>query len=222
MRCGGRFARRNCRRRGGWRSCGRHEWGFRSTSTILFGHIERPEHVARHLGVLWDLTARTPGITEFIPLPFVPYRTRLGREHGISEMVGKERRSCCTRWARLFFGRFDTQLAGLVGEVGPGGGEREFPVRVNDLGRRCWRRALRGRRVEVRGVAWAGGDGGGISEAGRMPVRRDTLYHAVDGAGFSHQGGFAGSEASVADATAWPPFCCVAAFVAASLEKLRR
>ncbi|MDJ0928297.1 MAG: 5-amino-6-(D-ribitylamino)uracil--L-tyrosine 4-hydroxyphenyl transferase CofH [Gammaproteobacteria bacterium] len=48
-----------------------HHVGLRTTSTIMFGHVERPEHWARHLLALRDLQAETGGITEFVPLPFV-------------------------------------------------------------------------------------------------------------------------------------------------------
>ncbi|THD04785.1 7,8-didemethyl-8-hydroxy-5-deazariboflavin synthase [Panacagrimonas perspica] len=49
-----------------------HETGLRTTSTIMFGHIERPVHWARHLLALRTLQIDTGGITEFVPLPFVP------------------------------------------------------------------------------------------------------------------------------------------------------
>jgi FO synthase len=48
-----------------------HEVGLRTTATIMYGHVERPEHWARHLLRIRDLQARTGGFTEFVPLPFV-------------------------------------------------------------------------------------------------------------------------------------------------------
>jgi FO synthase len=48
-----------------------HEVGLPTTSTIMFGHLERPEHWARHLLALRKLQFRTGGFTEFVPLPFV-------------------------------------------------------------------------------------------------------------------------------------------------------
>lgn len=48
-----------------------HEIGLRSTSTIMYGHIEEPLHWARHLLSLRDLQSETGGFTEFVPLPFV-------------------------------------------------------------------------------------------------------------------------------------------------------
>ena len=48
-----------------------HNVGFRTTATIMYGHVERPEHWARHLLRIRDLQKRTGGFTEFVPLPFV-------------------------------------------------------------------------------------------------------------------------------------------------------
>jgi FO synthase len=48
-----------------------HEAGFRTTSTIMYGHIDGPVNWARHLLRLRELQSRTGGITEFVPLPFV-------------------------------------------------------------------------------------------------------------------------------------------------------
>ena len=48
-----------------------HHVGFRTTATIMYGHVEAPEHWARHLLRIRALQARTGGFTEFVPLPFV-------------------------------------------------------------------------------------------------------------------------------------------------------
>ena len=48
-----------------------HEVGFKTTATIMYGHLERLEHWARHLIRIRDLQYRTGGFTEFVPLPFV-------------------------------------------------------------------------------------------------------------------------------------------------------
>ncbi len=48
-----------------------HGLGLKTTSTIMFGHLEHPVHWARHLLLLRDLQEETGGFTEFVPLPFV-------------------------------------------------------------------------------------------------------------------------------------------------------
>jgi FO synthase len=49
-----------------------HKVGLRATVTIMYGHVDRYEHWARHLLRVRALQARTGGFTEFVPLPFVP------------------------------------------------------------------------------------------------------------------------------------------------------
>ena len=48
-----------------------HGQGINSTATVMFGHVEQPVHLARHLLRLRSLQSRTGGFTEFVPLPFV-------------------------------------------------------------------------------------------------------------------------------------------------------
>jgi FO synthase len=50
---------------------GAHRAGLRSTTTIMFGHVETPRSWARHLIRLREQQRRTGGFTEFVPLPFV-------------------------------------------------------------------------------------------------------------------------------------------------------
>ena len=48
-----------------------HEVGLRSSSTMMYGHVDQPHHWVGHLQVLRDIQDRTGGFTEFVPLPFV-------------------------------------------------------------------------------------------------------------------------------------------------------
>ena len=48
-----------------------HRVGLPTTSTIMFGHLERTEHWARHLNALRRQQDETGGFTEFVPLPLV-------------------------------------------------------------------------------------------------------------------------------------------------------
>ena len=48
-----------------------HRAGLRSTTTIMFGHVDGPSSWARHLLALRDQQQLTGGFTEFVPLPFV-------------------------------------------------------------------------------------------------------------------------------------------------------
>ena len=48
-----------------------HELGIPTTSTVMFGHIETNEQIAKHIGLIRDIQIKTGGITEFVPLSFV-------------------------------------------------------------------------------------------------------------------------------------------------------
>ena len=48
-----------------------HRLGIPSTSTMMFGHVDRPDHWVRHIRLIGRLQDETGGFTEFVPLPFV-------------------------------------------------------------------------------------------------------------------------------------------------------
>ena len=158
-----------------------HEMGIRSTSTILFGHIETPRHVAAHFRVLRDLQNDTGGITEFIPLPFVPYRTPLGQARGIREMVSKEDALLLHAVARLFFGRLIPNVQVSWCKLGLDVAMESFSCGVDDLGGTLLAENITRSAGGRHGQALAPGEmADAIRRAGRTPVRRDTLYHYLD------------------------------------------
>jgi FO synthase len=56
-----------------------HDLGIPSTSTMMYGHAELPEHWVRHLLLLREIQMDTGGFTEFVPLGFIHSQTRLFR-----------------------------------------------------------------------------------------------------------------------------------------------
>ena len=48
-----------------------HRVGLRSSSTMMYGHVDHPRHWLAHLRVLARVQDETGGFTEFVPLPFV-------------------------------------------------------------------------------------------------------------------------------------------------------
>ena len=48
-----------------------HEVGLRSSSTMMYGHVDQPRHWLGHFRVLAGIQDRTGGFTEFVALPFV-------------------------------------------------------------------------------------------------------------------------------------------------------
>ncbi|MEZ0095790.1 bifunctional FO biosynthesis protein CofGH [Streptacidiphilus sp. EB129] len=48
-----------------------HELGLRSSSTMMYGHVDQPRHWLGHLRLLARIQERTGGFTEFVTLPFI-------------------------------------------------------------------------------------------------------------------------------------------------------
>jgi FO synthase subunit 2 len=48
-----------------------HRLGIKSTSTIMFGHLETPEDRTKHIALLRNIQKETGGFTEFVPLDFI-------------------------------------------------------------------------------------------------------------------------------------------------------
>ena len=48
-----------------------HELGIPTTSTVMFGYLETPTQLAKHIDLIRGIQQQTGGITEFVPLSFV-------------------------------------------------------------------------------------------------------------------------------------------------------
>ncbi|HET9677136.1 MAG TPA: 5-amino-6-(D-ribitylamino)uracil--L-tyrosine 4-hydroxyphenyl transferase CofH, partial [Solirubrobacterales bacterium] len=110
-----------------------HRAGLRSTSTVMFGHIEEPRELARHMRVVRALQERTGGITEFVPLSFIPFNTLLGRTHGIEEISIRENLKHTAAF-RLALGRSIPNLQASWVKMGLEGATEALRWGVNDLG----------------------------------------------------------------------------------------
>jgi FO synthase len=110
-----------------------HRAGLRSTSTVMFGHIEEPWELAEHMRVIRSLQERTGGFTEFVPLSFIPFHTMLGRTHGVEE-ISREENLKHTAVFRLALGRSVTNLQASWVKMGLDAATEALRWGVNDLG----------------------------------------------------------------------------------------
>jgi FO synthase len=157
-----------------------HRAGLRSTSTVMFGHIEEPRELARHMRVIRALQERTGGITEFVPLSFIPFNTMLGRTHGIEEISMADNLKHTAAF-RLALGRAIPNLQASWVKMGLEGATESLRWGVNDLG---------GTLMEENISRMAGSQHGVRLEpeqlidaaraAGRDPAQRTTLYEIVE------------------------------------------
>ena len=157
-----------------------HRAGLRSTSTVMFGHIEEPRELARHMRVIRALQERTGGITEFVPLSFIPFNTMLGRTHGIEEISAAENLKHTAAF-RLALGRTIPNLQASWVKMGLGAATEALRWGVNDLGGTLMEENIsrmagsqHGVRLEPEQLIEAARAGG------REPAQRTTLYEIVE------------------------------------------
>src|SRR6201990_990526 len=110
-----------------------HRAGLRSTATVMFGHIEEPWELAEHMRVVRALQEETGGITEFVPLSFIPFQTLLGRTHGIEEISSEENLKHTAAF-RLALGRTVHNLQASWVKMGLDAATESLRWGVNDLG----------------------------------------------------------------------------------------
>jgi FO synthase len=157
-----------------------HRNGLRSTATIMFGHVDRYEHWARHLLRIRELQSETGGFTEFVPLPFVHMEAPI-------YLKGRARRGPTFREAvlmhaiaRLALNPLITNIQTSWVKMGREGVKACLRSGANDLG---------GTLMDETITRAAGASHGQemtpvemertIRSLGRRPRQRDTLYRTV-------------------------------------------
>ena len=87
-----------------------HQVGFKTTATIMYGHIESPLHWSNHLTAIRELQLQTGGFTEFVPLPYVPMEAPM-------YLKGKSRRGPSFREAILMHSISRIAFENLIGNI---------------------------------------------------------------------------------------------------------
>ncbi|HEY7829380.1 MAG TPA: 5-amino-6-(D-ribitylamino)uracil--L-tyrosine 4-hydroxyphenyl transferase CofH [Solirubrobacteraceae bacterium] len=153
-----------------------HHAGLRSTSTVMFGHIEEPWELAEHMRVIRELQERTGGITEFVPLSFIPFQTLLGRTHGVEE-ISREENLKHTSVFRLALGRSIPSLQASWVKMGLSAATESLRWGVNDLGGTLMEESISRLAGSYHGTKLDPGQlVAAAHEAGRPAAERTTLY----------------------------------------------
>jgi FO synthase len=154
-----------------------HAVGLRSTVTIMYGHVDRYEHWARHLLRIRALQARTGGFTEFVPLPFVPMETPI-------YLKGRARRGPTYREAvlmhavaRLVLHPVITNIQTSWVKMGTGGAAACLKAGADDLGGTLMNESITRAAGAVHGQEMPPENMEAlIRSLGREPRQRTTLY----------------------------------------------
>jgi aminodeoxyfutalosine synthase len=152
-----------------------HELKLRSNATMLYGHLESVEHRIDHLVHLRQLQDVTGGFQAFVPLAFHPENTRLAHVHrpsgledlrvmAVSRLMLDNFDYVKAYWVSLGVGTAQTALA-------YGADDLDGTVRQEQIHHEAGARSPELLTVdELRDL---------ITEVGRRPVERDSLYRRV-------------------------------------------
>jgi FO synthase len=157
-----------------------HDLGFRTTSTIMYGHVDRYEHWARHLLRIRGLQEETGGFTEFVPLPFVHMEAPI-------YLKGRARRGPTFREAvlmhavaRLALHPVLTNIQTSWVKMGPEGVKVCLESGANDLGGTLMDETITRSAGAVHGQEMTPARMESIIRSiGRVPRQRTTLYGDV-------------------------------------------
>ncbi len=154
-----------------------HDVGFKTTATIMYGHIDRPKHWANHLLRIRALQARTGGFTEFVPLPYVHMEAPMYLK-GLSRRGPSFREAVLMHAvARLVFhGQIDNIQASWV-KMGLDGVAACLNAGANDLGGTLMNESITRAAGASYGQEWtAQAIEDTIRNMERLPRMRNTLY----------------------------------------------
>lgn len=159
-----------------------HRAGLRSTATIMFGHVDRYEHWARHLLRIRDLQSDTGGFTELVPLPFVHMEAPI-------YLKGRSRKGPTFRETVLMHAIGRLVLHTLVPNIqtswvklGEAGIRACLQAGVNDLGGTLMDETISRSAGAQHGHELAPREMEAVIRSmGRVPRQRTTLYGTVAG-----------------------------------------
>ena len=158
-----------------------HEIGLRSTATIMFGHVDHYRSWARHLLAVRDLQARTGGITEMVPLPFVHMEAPIFRKGFAREGPTFREAVLMHAVSRLVLHPHVSNIQTSWTKMGMEGAKRCLEAGANDLGGTLMNESIsraagaaHGQELPPAAMEEA------IRALGRIPRQRTTLYGDAD------------------------------------------
>jgi FO synthase subunit 2 len=160
-----------------------HALGIRTTSTIMYGHVEEPEHWVRHLGLLRAIQKDTGGFTEFVPLSLIHSEAPMWTKRLVPGIRPGATGADVVRMhalARCVLGPVIPNIQASWVKEGPKLSQLLLEAGANDLGGTLINESISTSAGAQYGqlvgpaelVRW-------IHDLGRAPAQRDTLYTIV-------------------------------------------
>jgi FO synthase len=157
-----------------------HSVGLRSTSTLMYGHIESVEQVAAHLNLLREIQRETGGFTEFVPLGFIHDRNILFNHMNARPGASMPEDLRMIAVARLFLRPWISNIQMSWVKMGPKLAQMALLAGANDFGGTLMEESISREsgshfgenlpQEEIRAL---------IRAVGRTPVERSTTYQIL-------------------------------------------
>lgn len=159
-----------------------HEVGIKTTATIMYGHVDGPEHWAAHLALIRDIQRDTHGFTEFVPLSFVHEDAPLflADPDGVRPGPSDDEVALMHAVSRIMLHGFIDNIQVSWTKLGPQRAMTMLACGVNDLGGTLMNESIsraagakNGQEVTAHEMVQI------IRSADRVPVQRNTLYGVI-------------------------------------------
>jgi FO synthase len=157
-----------------------HSIGLPSTSTLMYGHIENVDHVARHLVLLREIQRETGGFTEFVPLGFIHEKNILFNHMGARAGSSMPEDVRIVAVARLVLRPWIQNIQVSWVKMGPKLAQLGLMAGANDFGGTLMEESISRESgsqygenlpaAEIRRL---------VREVGRTPVERSTTYQVL-------------------------------------------
>ncbi|CUH66897.1 FO synthase [Thalassovita autumnalis] len=160
-----------------------HEVGIPTTATIMYGHIDGPEHWAAHIGLLREIQKDTGGFTELVPLSFVHTESPLWAQNPDKVRPGPTALEVDLMHAvsRIMLHGWIDNIQVSWTKLGAKRAQEMLNRGVNDLGGTLMNESIsrsagsdHGQEITAKELVQM------IRSAGRVPARRNTVYGIRD------------------------------------------
>jgi FO synthase len=156
-----------------------HQLGLRSSSTMMYGHVDHPRHWLGHFRVLAGVQDRTGGFTEFVALPFVHTNAPIYLA-GVARPgpTWRENRVVHAMARLLLHGRIDNIQCSWV-KLGDAGTVQLLRGGCNDLGGTLMEETISRMAGSAHGSARSATELDRIAAAAGRPARERTTTYGV-------------------------------------------
>lgn len=158
-----------------------HRMGIKTTSTIMYGHIDGPEHWVKHLKTIRDIQNDTGGFTEFVPLGFIHHNAPIYLDGTARSGPTIEENLRMHAISRIMLYGYIANIQVSWVKLGPALAQQCLRAGANDFGGTLMDETISKSAGAVHGQHMLPNEFKRlIRQIGRVPAQRDTLYELIE------------------------------------------